>query len=60
MDNKLEWYLDKIVHEINYEIKKDTRFCGNIEFKINIRNGQIANMNVGNNKSIKMSKEIKY
>jgi len=53
MNEKLKWYIDAIVHEINYEMKKDTRFCGNIEFKINIQNGQIANMNVGNHKSVK-------
>ncbi len=53
VDETYKWYIEAIKHEINYEIKKNAKFSGNIVFQINMSNGNIANMNVGNNKSLK-------
>ncbi len=47
----LEWYLNAIRHEVEQINEKD--FVGSVDFKINIRQGSIGNMNITLNKSVK-------
>ena len=54
-DKKIKYYLSFIEDELK-ELK-DNRFTGNIEYRINLKNGSIANMNNGLHKSIKMPEE---
>ncbi len=51
MDDNTKFYLDFITQEI--EKLKEGRFTGNIEFKVNWKEGSIANLNCGLNKSIR-------
>ena len=51
-DIKIEWYINHIRDELSQ--LRDGRFTGNIEYRINIKNGGIANMNNGLHKSLKM------
>ena len=55
--NSLEWYLQAMAHEIQELIENE--FSGNIIFQINLKEGNIYNMNVGLNKSLKMPFETK-
>jgi len=50
-DPTIEWYLNEIRRDL--QTAKDTRNTGNYEFKINMKEGGIANMNCGKNKSVK-------
>jgi hypothetical protein len=52
----LQWYLDVIKHEI--EMIENKEFIGSIDFKINIRQGTIGNMNINLTKSIKTLEDI--
>jgi len=52
MDVLIEKYLDVVRKDL--ETLRDTQFTGNIEFKINLREGGIANMNCGKYKSVKL------
>lgn len=47
----IEWYLEAIKHELE-ELEKG-KFTGNMEFKVNFKDGEIANMNIGLNRSLK-------
>ncbi len=47
----LDWYLKSIKHEV--ELINDKDFVGSVEFKINIRQGVIGNMNITLGKSVK-------
>ena len=51
MNDNLKWYLDFIAEEL--EKLHEGGFTGNIEFRVNWREGAIANCNLGLNKSIK-------
>lgn len=42
------------IKEIVLDRVSDDKFVGNIDFQINIKNGQIQNINVGEKKSIKI------
>jgi len=53
MDKKIEAYL--IAFRRDLETLKSTKFTGNIEFKINMKEGGIANINIDRNKSLKLS-----
>jgi len=55
MDKKIEAYL--IAFRRDLETLRNNRFTGNIEFKINLKEGGIANVNCGRNKSIKFTDE---
>ena len=44
-------YLDYIADEV---VKLHPRFTGNIEFKLNLKEGSIANMNCHLSKSVKV------
>ena len=48
--------LKDYMESIEYELRRlmSNRFNGNIEFKLNFKDGNIANMNVGMHKSIKI------
>ena len=52
----LEWYLTAIRHEI--EAINEHEFVGNVDFKLNINKGTIANMNVTLAKSLKMFEQV--
>ncbi|GAG01521.1 unnamed protein product, partial [marine sediment metagenome] len=45
------WYLDFIKREI--EKLKEGRFTGNINFQVNWKEGSVANLNIGLNKSVR-------
>jgi len=50
MKNNIDWYINVAIrHEIE---SLDDKFTGNIEFRLNFKNGSIANMNCTKNKSI--------
>lgn len=55
MIKDLDWYLNSIRHEVEQLNDKD--FVGSIEFKVNIRQGVIGNMNIGLFKSVKNTGE---
>jgi hypothetical protein len=44
MNKDIEWYIDSIRHEL--EKLEEGKFTGNMEFKINFKEGSPANMNV--------------
>jgi len=52
MDKTLEDYIEFIKRDL--ESLRDARFTGNIEFKVNFKDGGIANMNCSKNKSVKL------
>ncbi len=52
MNEVLKWYLDFIQHEL--EKLEGGRFTGNIEFKVNLKEGGIANLNCVLNRSVKL------
>ncbi len=52
MNENLEWYLDRVVKAELIKLSEG-RFTGNIEFRVNWKEGQIANCNVSLNKSIR-------
>ena len=54
-DNRISWYIARIREDL--EKLRDGRFTGNVEFRVNIKNGGIANMNNGLHKSLKMPEE---
>ena len=47
----IEWYLETIRHEL--EMLEEGKFTGNMDFKINFKDGAPANMNVTLAKSVK-------
>jgi hypothetical protein len=51
MSNDLEFYLEAI--RIELEKLKEGKFVGNMEFKVNFKDGMICNMNIGLNRSVK-------
>jgi hypothetical protein len=51
MIKDLDWYLEAIKHEV--EQVNDKEFVGSVEFKVNIRQGVIGNMNIVLSKSVK-------
>ena len=51
MNDGLEAYLEFIMGEL--EKLKEGNFTGNIEFKVNFKEGSIANLNCSLNKSVK-------
>ena len=52
MNETLNWYLEFIKREL--EKLEDGKFTGNVGFKVNFKEGGIANCNVELNKSVKM------
>lgn len=50
-DENIQWYLDFIKREV--EKLKEGRFTGNVEFKVNWKEGNIANMNIILAKSVR-------
>lgn len=53
----LNKYLDAIKHEI---LRLDNKeFIGNISFRLNMKYGEISNMNVDQSKSIKLTEEYR-
>jgi len=54
IDPVIQEHLDYIQHDL--ESLKNNKFTGNIEFKINMKEGGIANMNCSKHKSVKLSK----
>ena len=52
IDKRIDWYISMIRDDL--ERLRDGRFTGNVEFRVNIKNGGIANMNNGLHKSLKM------
>ncbi len=52
MSENLEWYLNEVIKAELTKLKEG-RFTGNIEFRVNYKEGSIANCNVGLNKSIR-------
>ena len=50
LDN-IDWYIDCIKHEL--EKLQSGKFTGNMEFKVNFKEGSIANMNCSLNRSIR-------
>ena len=46
-----KWYIDAVEHEV--EKLENNKFTGNIEFKLNFKEGSCANCNISLNKSIK-------
>lgn len=55
VDKKIEAYL--IAFRRDLEVLRNSKYTGNIEFKINLKEGGIANVNCARNKSIKLSDE---
>lgn len=51
---QLKWYQEVIEHEVGL-INPD--FVGNIDFKFNIKNDGITNMNINLSKSVKMPEQ---
>ena len=51
MSNSIDWYLDCIKHEL--ETLEEGKFTGNMDFKINFKDGAPANMNITLAKSVK-------
>lgn len=51
MIENLEWYLKSMTREIMK--LEEGKFWGSVTFKLNWKNGVIANMDVGLNKSIR-------
>lgn len=51
MIKDIDWYLDFIKHEL--EQINDKGFVGCVDFKVNIREGVIGNMNITLGKSVK-------
>ncbi len=50
-DENTQFYLEFMAKEI--EKLREGRFTGNIDFKVNWKEGSIANMNIGLNKSVR-------
>lgn len=48
----IQWYLEIIKGEL--EKLKAGNFTGNIQFKVNMKQGGICNIDIGLNKSVKM------
>lgn len=53
---KLKRYLESIEHEIRRLDNKE--FIGNIQFRLNMKYGSIANMNVDLSKSIRFDEAV--
>jgi len=51
MDENLQWYVDAVENELAK--LRDGKFTGNIGMQFNFKDGGIANMNLGLNKSLK-------
>jgi hypothetical protein len=51
MNGNIEFYLEAI--RVELEKLFEGKFTGNMEFKVNFKEGSIANMNIGLNRSIK-------
>jgi len=54
MIDSIKWYLEFVERELGQ--LKNGGFTGNVGFKINFKEGEIGNMNIELNKSIKMIK----
>ena len=54
--DSIKYYLGKVNEELSK--LEEGRFTGNVEFKFNIKDGGIANINVRLNKSIKKPNEV--
>lgn len=54
---ELEYYIE-VFRDENQQLV-DAKFTGNVEFKVNYKEGGIANMNCSLNKSVKMLKEVR-
>ena len=52
-DNEINRYFD-IMKEIVIKRISDTYFVGNVDFQVNIKDGKICNINIGEKKSIKI------
>ena len=50
--SNIEWYKNSVI-AIELEKLEEARFTGNIEFKVNLKEGSIGNINVTLQKSIK-------
>ncbi|HEY9874575.1 MAG TPA: hypothetical protein V6D12_14140 [Candidatus Obscuribacterales bacterium] len=55
-EKSLEWYVEAFKHEVKRFM--GDQFVGNVEFQINIKHGDITNMNVGLNKSLRMPVKV--
>ena len=55
MNDNVKWYIEAITHEL--ERLLDTRFTGNIEFRVNFKDVSIANQNITLSKSVKRPTE---
>lgn len=52
MNDDLNWYIDNVIkHELEQLV--ESKFTGNIEFKVNMKDGGIANCNCSLNRSVK-------
>ncbi len=51
MDKSIEWYIESIRHELDK--LEEGRFTGNMDFKINFKDGFPCNMNIVLAKSVK-------
>ena len=51
MTNEIDWYLEFVRDELMR--LKDAKFTGNNEFKVNMKDGVIGNMNCSLHKSVK-------
>ena len=50
-EENIQKYLESMKHEIG---RLDPRFTGNIEFKLNFKEGMIGNLNVSKTMSVKL------
>lgn len=55
-DKVIDWYLESIRTELEH--LRNGRFTGNIQVGFNLKDGGVANINIGLNKSIKMPQEV--
>jgi len=48
--------IEKYLEAIRYELEKlrDGKFTGNMDFKVNFKEGSIGNLNIGLNRSLKL------
>lgn len=53
MNQTIEEYIQTIRHEIE---QLSPNFTGNIEFRLNFKEGNIANLNISKAKSVKLEK----
>jgi len=56
VNKQLDWYIEALKHE--FEQCTENRYTGNIEFKVNWKEGAIGNLNLGLHKSLQAPKNI--